>query len=169
MRNLYFIRHGQSQLNVEQRYAGQLDTPLTDFGRHQVELAARLAPHLDLQLIIASPLSRALETAHIIARAIGYPATQILQDEQLKERFLGSLQGKSWHEYSEDNSMFADLETLTALRHRAQEFLGRVMQRPEDNILIAGHGSFARELCALLDYDTDGQELPNAEIVQLTK
>lgn len=95
MKRLYFIRHGQSVLNLEETYAGQLDTPLTDYGREQAKIAGMETALIGIDIIISSPLSRAYETAQIVAREIGYPEHDIITYDLLKERSLGSLQGKS--------------------------------------------------------------------------
>src|SRR5882762_6928889 len=100
MKYLYFCRHGQSQLNLERIYAGQTDTPLTDLGREQAKLAGDRADGIQPDLIVSSPLVRALETAQIIAGEIGYPLGKIATNDIFKERSLGSLEGKSWDEYA---------------------------------------------------------------------
>lgn len=74
---MIFVRHGQSAWNVvyaKTRVDPVLPDPsLTDEGRRQAELAAeRLRPHRPRR-ILASPYSRTLETAEIIARALGLP------------------------------------------------------------------------------------------------
>lgn len=170
MRNLYFCRHGESVANAEQRYAGQLDTPLTDRGREQAKTAGEKAKveRLHIDLIVASPLIRALETAHIIATEIGYPLDRIITNPLLMERNLGSLQGLSWREYGEDDSPFTNIETLAALLARAEQALDYLRSFPEDNILVVSHGSLSRALRQAIHPDqTYHEELPNAEIVQL--
>src|SRR5581483_5723923 len=78
MKKLYFIRHGESVSNVERWHAGRIDTPLTERGRQQAREAGKKAKaqKLHFDLIVSSPLSRALETARIIAKEIGYPEKQ---------------------------------------------------------------------------------------------
>ena len=68
---LYLVRHGATQLSAEDRFAGAVGVDLSEEGRWQ---AARLADRLDTEGICAvysSPLSRALETAAILARPLG--------------------------------------------------------------------------------------------------
>lgn len=167
MKRLYFCRHGQSQANLDETYAGQLDTPLTDYGREQAKVAGMEAKLFGIDLIVSSPLNRALETAHIIAREIGYPEIGIITNDLLKERSLGSLQGKPWKDFAENDSMFDDVESLEHLGGRAQQTLNYLQTLEAPNILVVGHGSFARALCDILNYDTGGKELPNAHIVEL--
>lgn len=63
---LYFFRHGETEWNrLELGMGGKQDIPLNDTGRQQArELASKLKK-LPIQLIVTSPLSRALETAQI--------------------------------------------------------------------------------------------------------
>ena len=71
---LYFTRHGQTVWNVENKICGATDIALTPKGREQ---AARLGNELrrlalPIDLVLASPLSRAADTARILARAAGF-------------------------------------------------------------------------------------------------
>jgi broad specificity phosphatase PhoE len=167
MKHLYFCRHGQSVLNLEATYAGQLDTPLTNYGREQAKLAGMEAKLLGIDLVVSSPLVRALESAQIIASEIGYPEDKIKINDLLQERSLGSLEGKPWKDYAEDDSVFHDIESLESLGARAQQALNYLQRLDASNVLVVGHGSFALALCDLVGYDTRGEELPNAHIVHL--
>jgi broad specificity phosphatase PhoE len=94
---LLLIRHGQSVGNIEERVQGQLDSPLTDRGRGQAyALAQRLArEERSISCIYASDLSRATETAEILAVEIGVP---VLLDGRLREYDVGVLTGVIWQE-----------------------------------------------------------------------
>ena len=167
MKHVYFCRHGESELNVQRIFAGQTDTPLTDHGREQARLAGERAKNIAIDLIVTSPLSRASETAHIIAASIGYPADLIVANELFKERSLGSLEGKSWDEWAEDASMFPDAESEEALLARAQKGWAYLQGLAADTILLVGHGSFSRALRTAIDPSQEYQEPPNAELVKL--
>jgi broad specificity phosphatase PhoE len=148
-------------------YAGNIDTPLTDHGRAEAKVAGQEAALFGIDLIVASPLVRALETAQIIAGEIGYELSDIITDPLLVERNLGSLQGTPWKLASEDADNHPDIESLEDLGGRAQRVLNFLQTQDAPNILVVGHGSFALALCDLVGYDTNGQQLPNAHIVQL--
>lgn len=167
MKHLYFVRHGESELNLQRIYAGQTDTPLTDRGRSQAKIAGDQAKAIDIDLIISSPLSRALETAQIIAKEIGYPVERIATNPLFIERSLGSLEGHPWDEVGEDESLFPDIETEEQLLIRAQAGLNYLRSLSDESILLVGHGSFSRSLRAALDPTHDYDEPPNAEIIQL--
>jgi broad specificity phosphatase PhoE len=68
---LYLVRHGATQLTAEDRFAGDIGVELSDEGRSQAaRLAARVRDH-GISAVYSSPLSRAVETAHIIATGCG--------------------------------------------------------------------------------------------------
>ena len=87
------MRHGLTDDNLKGIAQGQLQVPLNETGREQArELASRLASeHLMADVIVSSDLSRAAETAQIIAAAINAP---IVYDPQWRERALGELEGR---------------------------------------------------------------------------
>lgn len=167
MKHLYFVRHGESELNVRRIFAGQTDTPLTGRGREQAEAASERAKHLRIDQIVASPLNRALETAQIIAAGIGYPRDKIVVNDVFKERSLGTLEGKSWDDYAERADSTNGAETEEALLTRAREGLELLKSLPADNVLLVGHGSFSRALRTAIDPDQPYEEPENAQIVQL--
>jgi len=64
---LFLIRHGQTELNLEGRYQGSMDTELTSVGIRQAKLAKKYLSMVIFSSIYSSPLKRALNTASIIA------------------------------------------------------------------------------------------------------
>ncbi|MCU1415996.1 MAG: histidine phosphatase family protein [Schumannella sp.] len=66
-----FIRHGQTDWNRDDRLQGSSDIPLNDVGREQAHEAASLLRDGGWEVIVSSPLSRARETAEIIASELG--------------------------------------------------------------------------------------------------
>jgi len=66
---LLLVRHGQSEWNALGRWQGQADPTLTDFGRQQAFHAADRVGAVDV--LVSSPLQRAMETAQIISGRIG--------------------------------------------------------------------------------------------------
>ena len=90
------LRHGQTALSAERRFAGRGDFPLTDLGHEQAAAAAaRLAKRGGVDLVLTSPLRRAQETAHAVADAVGVPLTM---DEDLVETDFGSWEGMTFGE-----------------------------------------------------------------------
>ena len=75
MRNLYFIRHGDVEMpGGQRRCVGASDYPLSALGRLRAVLLAPGFESRELGEVFVSPLSRARETAEIVARALGVPA-----------------------------------------------------------------------------------------------
>ena len=86
----YFIRHGETNWNNERRVMGQKDIPLNSKGIEQTKHAAGILKNARIELIISSPLVRALKTAEIISESIQKP---ILIMDGLKECSLGVGEG----------------------------------------------------------------------------
>jgi len=95
--HLIFIRHGETDWNVEGRLQGQRDIPLNDNGRAQARrngAAIRAAmPEAAGFDFIASPLSRSRETMEIVRAAMGLPAAGYATDDRLKELTFGAWEG----------------------------------------------------------------------------
>ena len=87
----YFLRHGETTWNAVGRTQGQLDAPLSDLGREQAASAAAALKGEPVERIVASPLSRARDTAEAAAAALGLDVTF---DEELMEFNAGEWQGQ---------------------------------------------------------------------------
>jgi len=90
---LYFARHGQTEANVQKRFSGYKDTPLTPLGLEQAAQVGRILKH-ELGAasgfeFISSPLARAMATMKIARQAMGLPAEGFSTDNRLKEINLG--------------------------------------------------------------------------------
>ena len=90
---LYFARHGQTRANVEKRFSGYRDTPLTELGLAQ---ARQVGLILQRELgtapgygFVCSPLARAVTTMTIARTTMGLPADGFATDNRLKEIDLG--------------------------------------------------------------------------------
>ena len=93
MGTLVLIRHGQSQWNLENRFTGWVDVPLTDAGREEARRGAELIRHLKFDRAFTSVLQRAQETLRIALETIGQPNVPFEAEEALNERHYGALQG----------------------------------------------------------------------------
>jgi len=172
MKHLYLVRHGHTEMNERGLFSGQTETPLTEKGRAQATAAGKQAKDLHIDYIISSPLSRAHDTARIIARAIGYPEDKIELNDLLLERHFGSAEGAVYSREFDMESV-ADAESLDALKKRSAEIWDYLQTVPADNILVITHGSAGRMLRAVVlphipfHGISEAHHLPNAEIVQL--
>lgn len=81
---------------------GRQPVDLDEVGRAQVEMAVPLARQLAPDLIISSPLARALQSAEIIARGVG--GIDILTDDRLEEVRYGAWEGMTYHQLVKDES-----------------------------------------------------------------
>jgi broad specificity phosphatase PhoE len=97
MTRYYFIRHGESTANARGVVAGWSDEPLTNKGIAQAQATAAMikATAMTFDMIVSSPLSRALDTAKIIAEANNYPLEAITIVDALKEKSSGTLELQS--------------------------------------------------------------------------
>lgn len=169
MKHLYFCRHGLSQLNVEGKWAGSSETPLTDEGRDQAKKAGQAAKQLGIDYILCSPLSRAHDTAKIIAREIGYPLHDIDVNSLVVERHFGSLEGQPWApDFNMDD--ISDIETQDSLLERARLTLRHLETVDADTVLVVSHGSFGRAMRHILNPNIsfkDHERFENAKIEKL--
>jgi len=84
------VRHGQTAWNAETRMQGQLDTALDALGRWQARQLARALQHEPIEAIVASDLSRAMQTAAPLADAKGL---RVRPERGLRERCFGVFEG----------------------------------------------------------------------------
>ena len=96
---LILIRHAQTRSNAQGSWHGSLDEGLSRLGQEEaLEAAERLRDRTDLRVsgVVSSDLRRAVETAEIMASAIGVP--NVVQEPRLRERDMGKWSGRSPHE-----------------------------------------------------------------------
>lgn len=91
MTRIYVARHGQSTWNLERRWAGHADVPLTDLGRQQARDAARALRDEQFARVTSSSLQRARETAAIVAQELGVEL--VAPVENFNERHYGEVSG----------------------------------------------------------------------------
>jgi broad specificity phosphatase PhoE len=149
-----FLRHGESIGNAQSRWQGQSDYALTEKGRLQAQaLAARWnAEGVKFDLIIASPLVRARETAEIVSTALEAP---VELDSILMERHIGEMEGLTAEEVRRRpqppyvtpyDSIGGEGEGDWALFLRAGQALHRLLRRAPGKYLIVSHGGLLNQL-----------------------
>jgi alpha-ribazole phosphatase len=151
MTQLYLVRHGQTDWNVEGRYQGQTDVPLNAAGRAQAELLSAQLAGVPFTAIYSSPLVRATETAKILARPSGLP---VQCDARLREINLGLWEGQlsteiaahypaAWAERRSDplHARVPGGETVPEVAARLAEIANAIAQaHPAGPVLIVSHG-----------------------------
>ncbi len=90
MTEIIFIRHGETQWNIEGRVMGQLDSPLSRRGENQAEAIARRLSTISFAALYSSDLGRAKQTANAIANKCNMT---VQLDKSLRERNMGVFQG----------------------------------------------------------------------------
>lgn len=168
MTHLYFVRHGLSQLNAEGRVAGHTDTPLTLKGKQQATKAGQSAKNLEIEHIISSPLSRAYDTAKIIAEEIGYPTDKIEINPLFIERNFGAMEQQPYTP-DIDYDGIADAERIDVFLGRAEQAIKYLHSLPYNKILVVSHGATGRALRHHLVEDQPfhyPQKFGNAELVE---
>ncbi len=93
MGKLVLVRHGQSQWNLENRFTGWVDVPITPLGEEEAHRAGRELKGIHFDLAFTSVLKRAQQTLTIILGEIGQPDLPTERDQALNERHYGDLQG----------------------------------------------------------------------------
>lgn len=140
------VRHGQTDWNAQRRLQGSTDIPLNDVGRGQASDAVGILSGYEWDAIVSSPLSRAAETADLIAAGLGLSVARRVPE--LTERSFGAAEGlQAGPELdalrthggfrgaeSEDEAACRGLGALEAL---AEEFRGR-------RVLVVAHGTLIR-------------------------
>ena len=93
MAKLVLVRHGQSHLNLENRFTGWVDSPLTDLGREEARKAGERLWGIRFDKAYTSVLARAQETLTIMLDVLGQQDLPAEKDMALNERHYGALQG----------------------------------------------------------------------------
>jgi broad specificity phosphatase PhoE len=97
---ILLVRHGETEWNLQRRYQGRSDSPLTERGIAQAHSIGRLLgtlPDVASARIVASPLGRARRTAEIIREHLP-AAPELLLDDRLRELSIGSWDGLTYYE-----------------------------------------------------------------------
>jgi ribonuclease H / adenosylcobalamin/alpha-ribazole phosphatase len=92
------LRHGQTPMSVQKRYAGRSDAPLTDVGVQQAAAAAKRLTSAGLGVIVTSPLLRTVQTAQEVAAVTG---AAVVTDDGFRETDFGAWEGLTFAEVRE--------------------------------------------------------------------
>ena len=176
------IRHGLTELNRDKRVGGHTDVPLLEVGRRQAEEARANFEGTPFDLVISSPLQRAIETAVIVT---GVARQDLLIEPLCIERFFGEMEGLTRPQvearfpqivYLQIDHIGNSLnppggESYEALRRRAEQFLDQILATYSgQRIVISSHQAFMQQLHGLLwgrdPFDSLRVDLLNLELNQ---
>lgn len=174
---LVLVRHGQSQWNLENRFTGWVDVPLTETGRDEARKAGRLIRALNIrfQTAYTSVLSRAQETLQLMLAEIRQEQLPIVKDQALNERHYGDLQGLN---KAETAKKFGESQVQIwrrsydvappggeSLKDTAARtipyFESKILPdlKAGKNVLVSAHGNSLRSIVMALDQLTKEQVL----------
>ena len=149
-RQVWLVRHGETEWAKTGQHTGRTDIPLTEVGREQaLALGRRIAAH-PFALVLTSPLSRAAETATLA----GFPDAE--PDPDLQEWDYGALEGRTSADIRDEfpdwtiwTGPWPDAETVDDVGRRADRVLARCLDPSvEGDALLFAHGHVLRILAA---------------------
>lgn len=150
MRNLYFVRHGQTIWNVENKICGATDIALTEEGHRQAEELGEEIRRQGIKAdeILYSPLIRATDTARHISEITGIPARV---EPRLKEQNFGKYEStpRNGKEFQEAKRQFISGyeggESMFRLAQRIYNLLDEIRDDKEEKIyILVAHNGIAR-------------------------
>lgn len=161
---LYVVRHGQTEWNIETRFQGQQNSPLSALGQQQAHNAAAFLESAGIEQLYASPLERAWKTAGVIAERIGRDRRP---DDRLKECSFGACEGMTledieeafpgkaaWRDADRWNRAYPGAESYADVVQRAagfaEEHLRPALQADGPVICVVAHGMLNRCLVGYL-------------------
>ncbi len=168
---LYIIRHGETEWNKVKRLQGQTDIPLAEEGIRLARETGKGMKDLPIDLVISSPLTRAVQTAELLIEGRDVP---ILTDDRMIEISFGDWEGECIFDSDVLPSDFRRLfyedplhcicppngETFDEVRRRTGAFYQSLLDNPdyEDKcILISTHGAASR--CLLTQFYEDKDDI----------
>lgn len=143
MTTLLLVRHGETDWNAEGRLQGHTDTSLNDYGRRQ---AAALADELagdGIDVVYSSDLSRARETAEIVAARLGLP---VVLEPDLREKNWGSWEGLT--PMQRDAVDYVGESTIEHRERTLRALLAIAERHPGMRVLVVTHGGSMRRVQA---------------------
>ena len=145
---LYVARHGQTRFNAQNRVCGVTDLPLTQTGVVQAQNLAVRAKDKDIDVIIASPLIRAQQTAAEVSRQTGVP---VITDSRITEQNYGIYEGADRKDsgFLANKRQFAVQypggESMMQVAARVYPFIDEIKKKyPDKNVLLVCHGGVCR-------------------------
>ena len=163
------LRHGQTDWNINFLLQGVTDIPMNETGVEQVRLAAKAIQLDDWDVVLTSPLTRAKQTAEIIASHVGFDG--VIEQELLIERSFGEAEGLSHEQWRAKYSNLDEIpggESRTQLAARSQQLLDHISsQFAGKRVLAISHGALIRGLLSIAsnnELPRDGERLGNASL-----
>jgi len=149
------MRHGEGVDDIEDRYGGWGDLPLSDKGREQAKLKLKVLKDLKIERVLSSPLKRAIETARIVAQGLGLKSEKWLY---LKERNTYGLMSQEvkaeikkkypeLHDAYEKDEYVMGSERYDDFVDRLKVMVQKIQEFPAEVVLALTHGVFLKAFC----------------------
>ncbi|WP_214747066.1 histidine phosphatase family protein [Exiguobacterium sp. s189] len=157
MTELCLVRHGQTDWNRLEIIQGREDNPLNALGHQQAEESAAFLSQETWDLIVSSPLTRAVHTAQAIATACGIEHDAIRLDERFIEREFGAASGqpvKGIYEavQADDERRVPGLESEDEMRARVLEGMEHLVEMyPGKRIIVVCHSHAIKAALSAID------------------
>lgn len=169
---LGLLRHGQTDWNIDLRLQGITDIPMNKVGHAQAEAAAEALDPLAWQVLLTSPLTRAIETANAVQQRLkrAEVALELSVHEGLLERSFGQAEGLTYDEWKQnfqaDAAEVPGAETMDQLRSRAEKFLAELVETHAGRrVLAVSHGALIRMFLSIASAEflpPAGERISNA-------
>jgi 2,3-bisphosphoglycerate-dependent phosphoglycerate mutase len=180
MPTLVLVRHGQSQWNLENRFTGWVDVPLSEQGEKEAVAAGEKLKGNKFDVIFTSALQRAHRTLGLIYNTAGYQDVPVFMSWKLNERHYGGLQGlnkaetakkygdeqvKIWRRSYDvppppaPDGMTESLKTTSERTLPYYDAMIAPRLKKGENVLVVAHGNSLRSIVMFLDKLTPEQIL----------
>ncbi len=159
IKNLYLLRHAQSEYNEKGIFQGRLDSDLTPLGFVQARLVAQELSDKGIEIIYSSPQRRAYKTALAVADVLGL---EVIVDERIREMSFGEYEGRHfWRLMEEEGELLRawlsnpvknplpTQEDMESFKNRVESFLMDILQERHTSILIVAHGGTLHAIVCL--------------------
>jgi len=156
---IIFVRHGFSQANSENRFAGHSDFELTEQGFIQAEKTAEFLDAYQIDCLYASDLKRAYHTGEAIAKRRGI---KIITDERFREIFAGDWEGQLFTDLMQNypdyqvwmkdigNATCTNGESVCDLQKRVSQAVDEIVKKhPNQTVCVATHATPIRVMSCL--------------------
>jgi len=176
MGHFYFVRHGQTVWNVENKICGATDIGLTELGHQQaIETGKKIMEEgIQADEILYSPLVRAKDTAMHISEITGIPATEELR---LKEQNFGKWEGtaRNGEQFKKEKAFFINRyeggESMLQLAQRIYNLLDDIKaQSDEKTYILVAHNGIARVIqsyfCDMTNEEYAAWGVKNCEVIR---
>ena len=164
---IYFVRHGETNLNKQHIFQGSIDEPLNELGMLQaIEVATKLKAE-KIDVIYSSPLKRAYTTAEAVNK---FHNVEILKDKRISELYLGKLEGQHYNKESLQRLIKSSKEyggeSVEDLIKRVKKFLEDIENQKGKNILVVSHGGVYKAMFYCLTGKKTDINISNCEVAK---